>query len=256
MSLVLKVEKRARKTNMNRIISMLPFSINKIKTATAFVTIAILVCFFMQSCKRNVGDPVDLKQEYFPVDIGNWIIYDVVDIRHDINHDTLNYQIKEIITADFFDNSGRLAQRVERYVRDSEAEPWQFGDVWHSIRTSRTAEKVEEDERFVKLIFPVTEFKYWDGNAYNQRVSWEYYFDSIDYAGTVGSIVYDSLAYVMQRENSNFVEYEQAFEVYAKNIGLVEKQLIDLDVRSGMIILDSIVKGTELYQTAIDYGSN
>jgi len=60
----------------------------------------------------------------------------------------------------------------------------------------------------------------------------------------------------MQRENSNFVEYEQAFEVYAKNIGLVEKQLIDLDVRSGMIILDSIVKGTELYQTAIDYGSN
>jgi hypothetical protein len=253
---IYKDGKMAQKINKNRIIYMLPFLINKINKVAALATMAILICFYMQACKRNVGNPVDLKQEYFPVDIGNWIIYDVVDIRHDINHDTLNYQIKEIITADFFDNSGRLAQRVERYVRNSDTEPWQFGDVWHSIRTSRSAEKVEEDERFVKLIFPVTEFKYWDGNAYNQRVSWEYYFDSIDYAGSVGSIVYDSLAYVMQRENSNFVEYEQAFEVYAKNIGLVEKQLIDLDVRSGMIVLDSIVKGIELYQTAIDYGSN
>lgn len=221
----------------------------------------VLALLILNSCKRNVGTPVDLKHEYFPTEVGKWVVYDVIDIRHDINHDTFNYQIKEIITADFLDNEGRLAQRVERFQRDSSHLTWAIKDVWTSIRTTRTAEKVEEDERFLKMSFPVNYFKSWDGNVYNQQINWEYFFDSIDYQSTVGTFTFDSLVRVNQRSNFNFVEYEKAHETYAKHVGLVEKNLIDLDVRSGfsfdiMPVLDSIIKGTELYQVAIDYGNN
>ena len=225
------------------------------------VALLTIVSVVFNSCKRNVGEPLDLKHEYFPTTIGNWVIYDVVDIRHDINHDTLIYQIKEIITADFLDNEGRLAQRVERFIRDSDGNPWVIKDVWHSVRTTRTAEKIEEDERFLKMTFPVDYYKSWNGNVFNQQSNWEYYFDTIDYPGTIGTLSFDSLIYINQRENFNFVEYEKAHEIYAKNIGLVQKQMVDLDVRSGYLfdippILDSIIKGGELYQTAIDYGNN
>ncbi len=216
----------------------------------------LIVGLWTSSCKRNTGQAADLKQEYFPTEIGNWVIYNVVDIKHDINHDTLTYQLKEIIADDFIDNSGRRAQRIERYRRQDESDSWMISDVWHSVRTTRTAEKVEEDVRYVKLMFPVNEFKSWDGNAYNQYIKWEYYYDSLDYSGSIGALNFDSLAFVTHRQNSNFVEYEQAYEVYAKHVGLVQKQLIDLDVRSGMIVLDSIVKGVEWYQSAISYGRN
>jgi hypothetical protein len=231
------------------------------ESALKVFSLVILLSFFFVACKRNTVDPLDLKHEYFPTTIGNWVIYDVTEIQHDINHDTLIYQLKEIITANFIDGEGRVAQRVERYKRDSQAEPWLIKDVWHSVRTTRTAEKVEEDVRFYKMSFPVDEFKVWDGNAYNQEVKWEYHYDSIDYSSTVGTIYYDSLVSVIQREEYNFVAFEQAFETYAKHIGLVQKHVVDLDVLSGSNfaippVLDSIVKGVELYQIAIDYGNN
>lgn len=211
---------------------------------------------FLTSCKRKTGEPLDLKQDYFPTEIGNWVIYDVTEMQHDINHDTLIYQIKEIITADFVDNEGRLAQRVERFKRDSANGLWTIKDVWHSVRTTKTAEKVEEDVRFIKMAFPINEFKVWDGNAYNQNIKWEYYYDSIDYAGTVGLLSFDSLVNIRQRSESNIVQYQQAYEIYAKHIGLVKKELIDLEVKSGVYWVEDSIKGTELYQTAIDYGNN
>lgn len=232
-----------------------------VKSPLNIIITVVLLLLVLNSCKRNVGEPIDLKHEYFPTEIGKWVIYDVVDIRHDINHDTFNYQIKEVITADFLDNEGRLAQRVERFVRDSASLPWAIKDVWSSVRTTRTAEKIEEDERFLKMSFPIDFFKSWNGNVYNQQINWEYFFDSIDYQSTVGTFVFDSLVRVNQRTNYNVVEYEKAYEIYAKNIGLVEKILVDLDVRSGFSfdippVIDSIIKGNELYQVAIDYGDN
>jgi hypothetical protein len=229
---------------------------DKTKWRITWLVVLITGMLVLHACKRKTGEATDLKQEYFPTALGQWVIYDVIDIRHDINHDTLSYQLKEIIADDFIDNSGRLAQRIERYVRTTEADPWTISDVWHSVRTTRSAEKVEEDVRFVKMEFPMNEFKSWDGNVYNQYVKWEYFYDSLDYSGSVGTLEFDSLAFVTHRQNSNFVEYEQAYEVYAKHIGLVQKQLIDLDVRSGAIVLDSIIKGIELYQTVVSYGND
>ena len=98
---MLRVGKMALRKKMirNRIRYNLSFLNKKIRTGIGIVVAVFLVGCIFQACKRNVGNPVDLKQDYFPISVGNWVIYDVVDIRHDINHDTLYYQIKEMITA-------------------------------------------------------------------------------------------------------------------------------------------------------------
>ncbi len=223
-----------------------------------YILLVVCTLFILsfQSCKRKTGEPLDLKQQYYPTEIGKWVIYDVTEMNHDILHDTSTYQIKEVITGDFIDDEGRLAQRVERYRRDSVNGIWQIEDVWHSVRTTRTAEKIEEDVRFLKMSFPVGEFEEWDGNVYNTMNEWEYYYDSIDYASTIGTLSFDSLVFVRQRSEHNLVWYEQAYEIYAKHIGMVERQLVDLDIRSGVYWEEDSIKGIELYQTAIDYGQD
>jgi hypothetical protein len=209
----------------------------------------------ISSCKKETEDPVDLGLDYAPQTIGSYIIYDVTEIRIDqpVNYyDTAVYQLKEKIHSQFIDNVGRPSLRIERYWRTSDTLPWVIKDVWYSTRTNFSYEKTEENQRFIKLQFPVKNTQEWDGNSLNPLSEWEYSYEWIDDPFTLGTNSFDKTIKVLQRDNFNFVEYEQAFEIYAHNIGLISRQLIDLDINNGNI--NDVQKGSKLFQTMISYG--
>ena len=219
-----------------------------------YILTILAVVLLASACKRHVGEPLDLKQEFFPTEVGSWIEYDVVDIVHTTQSDTFLYQIREVVTSDFIDDEGRLAHRIERFVRADSTESWQIKDVWSTVRTSVRAEKVEEDIRYIKMTFPVEYFESWNGNAFNDLQEWTYFYEAIDEPKTVNGFDFDSTVVVVQRDNLNFVEYEKAHEVFAKNIGLVYKRLTDLSIDNFDTL--QIQEGTEYFQKVIDYGHN
>jgi len=213
----------------------------------------VFFTLFFSGCKKSDKVSVDYYYNYFPLAVNSWVEYDVIDITHsDFGSDTLNYQLKELITEEFLDNSGRLTYRVERFMRESTASDWVIKDVWYANRTKTTAEKIEENVRFTKMIFPVNTSKYWNGNAFNLLKKWEYSYDSLHTSKTINSLVFDSTITVIQRDNQNVVEYEKAFEIYAVDIGLVYKKHVDLNINLG----DStnINDGVELEMTVRSYG--
>lgn len=213
-----------------------------------------LLTLFVYSCQRHVGEPLNLKQSFYPNEVGKWIEYDVTEIQHETQSDTFRYQIREVITSDFIDDEGRVAQRIERFVRADSTEAWAIKDVWSSVRTSVRAEKIEEDVRYIKMTFPIQYFESWNGNAFNNLNEWTYFYEEIDEPKTINGFTFDSTVVVNQRDNFNFVEYENAYEVYAKNVGMVYKQFIDLSI-DNFDILD-IQQGKELEMTVIGYGNN
>jgi len=117
-------------------------------------------------------------------------------------------------------------------------------DVWYSNITQTTAEKVEENVRFTKMIFPVSENKTWDGNANNTIGKWSYQYDSLHLPRTYNSLDFDSTVLVSQIDNVNPFQRQQAYEVYAKYVGLVRKSYINIDNGDG----------EELELTVINYG--
>lgn len=209
------------------------------------------------SCRKDASEPIDFGYSYFPTQVGTWITYDVTEIEHDtaavVRHDTANYQIMEVIESSFLDLEGRETQRIERYKRDSISGPWIIKDVWYSTLTAVRAEKVEENERFIKLIFPPKVGKAWNGNAFNTMNEWDYVYSATHDPVTLGSLSFDSTTTVLQRENHNLVEYEQAEEVYANGVGLVYKRFKDLTIFNFDTL--QINYGTELIQTVSDYGN-
>jgi hypothetical protein len=211
-----------------------------------------LLVLVLVSCKKEKPVVEDFGYEYFPNEIGYWVEYDVTEINHDITSDTSIYQLREQISAFFFDQQGRKTQRVERFWRTSSADEWVIKDVWHANLTTRTAEKVEENIRFVKLNFPIRTTSKWDGNAFNTQREWLYEYDSLHAPRTISGLYLDSTIKVVQRDNFNLVEYEKAYEIYAKHVGLVKKELIDLDINN--FNPQNIVKGKELYQYMTNYG--
>lgn len=228
-----------------------------------FASILVILTFF--SCEKN--KPIteeDMGYPYFPDDVGKWIIYDVTyrEIDDTMGIDTTYYyQIKEIIESKFIDDENREAMRIERYIKyyndtitdndtiPFDSVPWTIKDVWYANLTQNTAEKVEENVRYLKLKFPIRDGFSWNGNIFNTNEPWDYTYKDIHQAKTINGILFDSTITVQQRDILNLVQNEYAVEIYAKNIGLVYKECDTLTT----YVNGEINKGSELKMKIVSY---
>lgn len=234
-----------------------------------YVCLFFLILLVIVSCKKDapVTQP-DYGYNYFPTDIKKYVVYDVDSIVHnDFTNtvDTFKYQIKEYIESSFIDNSGRNTLRLERYIKNHNdtipysAISWTLKDVWYTNRTNTTAEKVEENQRYVKLIFPVAAKNKWNGNAYNTLGEQTYTYDDVNTPRTIGTLSFDSTLFVTQLNTENLIEKKYYTEIYAKNVGMVYKQIIDVqanNIVSGVPVMNRITSGIEFKMTINSYGFN
>lgn len=214
----------------------------------------VFLSLIIFSCKKDKDEPVDFKYEYAPQTIGHFCVYDVMEITHDdaVNiHDTTIYTLKEKIESSFIDAQGQPSLRIERSKLDTNGN-WVISDIWYSTRITSRYEKIEEDERFIRLAFPVKLDKEWNGNAYNQIGEWSYKYTDVDVPRVYNGLNFSQTARVLQIDEFNFVQRQLCYEVYAKNIGLVCKYYKYLTINA----FDStnIDKGDELYMNLLYYG--
>jgi len=159
-----------------------------------------LIVFFslLNSCnKQGEVDFLDFNYDYYPLDLNQEREYLVTDILHNsLGSDTVVYFLKEVITQEFVDQQGDIAFRLERYWKMDSIAQYSLKDVWTTKKTSRTAQKVEENIRFTKLIFPISRGSFWNGNGFNYLAEKEYYYDSINESSTFGFNSFDSTVYV------------------------------------------------------------
>ena len=196
-------------------------------------------CMGFFSCKKDKSVGLDFGYNYFPDKVGSYVIYDVDSFYYDdffFRTDTSKFQIKEKIHSIYLDNQNRPTIRLERYYKKYDVNipynliPWQLIDVWVENKLDSHAEKVEENVRFVKLVFPIKESQTWNGNAQNTLADWTYSYDFFDQARWVGGIHFDSVLQVNQYDDKGkFIQQRQLYtEKYARNVGLVYKQVIDI----------------------------
>lgn len=207
----------------------------------------VVLCF--TACKQDPDfEEIDLGYDYFPTTSGTYIEYDVDSIHYGITVETTSFQLREVITDDFVDEEGQRAYQLERFKRATASDDWVQTDVWTIKRTNNTAERVEENERFIRLAFPLEEGKTWDGNSFNQRDPWNYLCTSFDEPYSWEGVSFSETVFIEQRTNLNLVDQELAYEVYARNIGMVFKQFTDLTFQDGQI------QGVDMEVRYIDHG--
>ena len=222
-----------------------------------------LLILLLQQCKKDDPRIDTVDYSYFPLETGRYIIYDIEEINVDViagYYDTLCYTIKEIITDTFYDMENRLSYRVERYKRTNDSAGWEIKDVWYANYTATTAERTEENIRYIKLAFPVELNKTWDGDAYNTLDpydEYEYEITALDVPDTVNEVYFDSVLTVLQKDRESLIDKYYAVEKYAKNIGMIYKK--DMEIYSQTItgdpIEERIERGTIFTQKIVSYGS-
>ncbi len=199
---------------------------------------------------------------YFPLDTGSYIVYHVDSIIHEFADDLTNnpdslktfyhYEVKEVIDSTFIDGEGDKAFRISRYYRDTVTSPWSFTALWTAKVTNQSAQRVEENLRYVKLSFPVKENKSWNGNLFNYLSEEDYMYEEVDAPLSIGGFNFGSSLTVLQMEDFNLIHQILKKEKYVYGVGLAYRERDSLNV----VVVQNITyvtNGVEFRQSMIDY---
>lgn len=223
------------------------------KTIPGILFFVILAFSF--GCKKDPG--VNFHFNYYPVNEGHFVIYQVQDIRIDATvnqYDTTNFYIKALIGDTLIDNEGREVRRYERYFGPTSSGPWVLNDIWTTLINGNKAELVEENNRTIKMVFSPTKFQSWDSNAYNTLGEAECYYRDIHLAGSVGGLSFDSTVTVVEQAyDVNFIQHREKYETYAKGAGMIKKVYVDCVINNFDTL--QIQSGRKLYMNVVDYGN-
>ena len=221
--------------------------INLIFTITLAVTTVALT-----SCNQ---DPTpQFYYEYFGLEEGRYVIYDVVEVEHDdaiLVHETTVYQLKTVWGGEYIDNEGRTAREFRRYKRDTPSDPWVYTDLWTGVFDGIRAELTEENQRIVKLVFAPTLLKQWDANAYNVMGEKDCYYRDIHDDTIVNNVTFDSTLVVEIDEFTSLIDTVRNYERYAKDVGLIHKYYVDNHYQFAS---STVILGTEVYYTYVEHG--
>lgn len=217
------------------------------------IFIAGLVLVMLFGCKKKEYD-LDMHYDYYPMQRGTYQIYDVIERNYLSNGQVnqLNYQLKTVIADTFIDNGGKTHYEFHRYKRPTASDEWVFSDLWTTYRNGNAQELVEENERMVKLIFPISKTTTWDANAYNLQSTQNCVYQNLFQPKTFNGLTFDKTVTVLQEEEHNLIMYRKKFEVYAKGVGLVQKHYQHYNI--SYFDTTNIETGKDLYYSIVAHG--
>jgi hypothetical protein len=208
------------------------------------------------SCKKDnsVPEKIDLGYNYFPIKIGQSLVYDVDSVAYlQPSGDTIieKFRIKESIESLYKDNQNRDTYKLVRYKKKYQVGvsydqmDWILQDVWSVNLTTKTVEINEENQRFIKLIFPVEKNSTWNGNAQNSIGEWKYKYTDVHQPLSLNGLQYDSTLTVTQYKESTAIYYKNYTEQYAKGVGMIYKEVSDytFKVVNGILFPGKISEG-------------
>lgn len=240
-----------------------------------FIFSILLALFLIASCGKDVPlTTIDFGYDYYPSPIGGSITYNVDSIAFNDftvppSIDTFSFEVMEVYESVYLDITGDSVVRIEQFKRLDSSMPWQISHIASVKHIGQNSQKVENDLRFVKLVYPPALGKTWDGLLYldvmddpnleyldRSRFDWTHRYTAVHEPLILNGLSFDSTSTVIQIDSENLFEKKYSKEVYAKGVGLIEKELLILSTQSpptGEPFLVRAEKGFILKYTIKDY---
>ena len=190
----------------------------------------LAVLFIFSRCQSPINEPITSGFDYFPLETGRYVIYDVQEQLYVLNALPIQrtYQLKELTGAAYSDVIGQTAYRLMRYRRATESQSWQADSVWSARIVNNEAIRTENGQDFVKLLLPVTNPTTWNGNQRNAFAPDDYVTRNVGQPYYVLGKPFDETVTVVAQDDSTLVSQDKRIDVYARQIGLIYKERTQL----------------------------
>lgn len=209
-----------------------------------------LAVILVSACKETPDDYItDSGHDYYPLEIGKFVEYQMDSTIYDPNGDTTVFYstsfLREEVLDTLTDNEGNTVYKIEQYERSEDSQPWNIKKVLTMAVVENQATRTEDNLQFVKIAFPLAKGNRWNGNSHFEEdlivniagetvamfKGWEYRIQNIGVADTIGGVQFDDTIVIEEADNENLIELRRSTSVYAKGIGLVERELWILDTQ-------------------------
>jgi hypothetical protein len=198
-----------------------------------FILFSIVLLTTICGCKK-VEAPSESDANYYPVYIGKSNIYRVDSIYFDAFRkvsDTFQYFVKESI-EDIFSESPKQIYVVNRYLSTDSQHTWQLNAQFLLEKSADFVKIKEYNVDLVKLIFPIIDRKTFNINTFNALDVKNARFLLVDQPKKTEQIKYDKCTQVFVQNDSNFFEQKRHIEFYARTVGLIYKEYIDITIQN------------------------
>jgi hypothetical protein len=183
------------------------------------------------ACQSNTLTAVDDGSDYFPLQTGHYVVYDVTEERFLPNLSPVQqttYQLKEVTGPAYADVTGQLAYRLLRYRRSASTQPWAADSIWSARRVENEAIRTENGLDFVALAFPVSDRLRWNGNRHNRLAEDPYELRNSGQPYRVSSQQFDATVTVLAQDDSTLLNRDKRLAVYARQVGLIYRERMQL----------------------------
>lgn len=211
----------------------------------------LVILLLLGACRREVEQPhLTFDYDFYPLAVGRSWTYELDSIIYDPSPqgtaiDSSHWQVKEVVVDTFYDLTGVLFYRIERFERAVDSLPWQIKQVYAEGRTDREAYRLIDNMRLIPLIFPIVKGSQWDGNRYIDPLQtvvvagenlemfkgWNYFCEALDEPVSVGSLSFPQTTTVRMADSENLIELRSAVEQYAREVGLIYREYQILDTQ-------------------------
>lgn len=216
------------------------------KKALPLLLLAVVLTVAHFACKKADDAKIIAAEssDYFPLKRGSYVVYDVDSTYWDNYYCVTRYyhcQLKYTVADTFTDELGRASYRIDVRIRKKVEEPWETHKVMYATNTGEELELVYDEQRYIKMRYPVQEGLTWKGNAYvnvadsdlHYYNDWDYQYLDVDKTYDNGAVKYDHTVTVLQRDetknNPEAIPGQDASrtyskEVFAKGIGMIYRE--------------------------------
>jgi hypothetical protein len=232
-----------------------------------FIASLITVLAFL-ACKENVElANVASPKDYYALAVGKYRIYrldSIITVNFNTGFTTRSYQMKDSFESKIVDATGKETFRVYRYIRNlAGTAAWRNAGTYYVTLNGQQIETVEDNQRVIRLKFPVLDSVTWKGAAYSSYspfytnsfyLNWLYRYTNLNQSRTFAGKTYTNTITIRQADSTNssfgniaplglsvingkvYSSYNKGYEVYAKDLGLIYKDIIDWEYQPRVTI--------------------
>ena len=222
----------------------------------------MMATIFALSCDSENNNVVvaDKPTDYFPLRKGVYQIYDVHEVVYTLGVAAeKTYQLKTVLVDSIDQEDGSYAYVQYHYNRPTNDKDWVYVSTWAIEADDLELIANEANTVYLKYRFPPGQGYRWNGNLYNSMDEDEYVLEEAKISQTVAGVNYHDCLIINQHDSQDFVVFlDQRKEIYARNVGLVSKDVRQLHycttTESGCLGQQVVDEGVEYTQTLTMHG--
>lgn len=210
-----------------------------------FFSFLVLTAFLTSCSSDDTTVEYDLGMDYVPISEGSWIEYKLDSTLYsdfDNSEVTHSYNLRVVFGEQIEDGEGSMLTKVRRYMKPANSSAdYELQNVWFTKIENNRLETFEDNLHFIKLLFPTTVDKQWEGNVFiagegndNPTTStvyykdWEYFIEDAGFATAINDLEFTDVLLINQHDEvggPGAIQHLVSKEWYARGVGLVKKRM-------------------------------